>query len=381
MQQLRPQRSTRPLAQASPAPRRDVLEQLCWAGAYVLCAESAKPRHVYSSILSQLAGSKRKRSSGFAPEHACDSCNDFLLKLPAHCPLAGPAKFVVLDQAQRLGKASMLGTILRARELAHANISVVLVSSYGWGSGAFQSEPRPGACVAFPAYSQEQMLQILAQGQPPCEPDEQLYRCAGAPREAAPPCSSRGAAPAPAARPALRRASGLRPLLPSSGRRTATARALPPGRRAELPAAPAAARRRFLESVVVQQFWQVTRRLADLQALARALYPTYARPLQQGLVARPVDGPGAAVLYSKMAPQVAQLLQRFEPGAATLARPARLAGGWTPAQRPAHAAAAAAAPTPPPPLPLSGHGHGRSACRAASCCCCGWLAPGHSLAL
>jgi hypothetical protein len=188
-----------------------VLEQLCWTGAYVLCSESAKPRHVYSSILSQLAGAKRKRSSGFAPEHACDSCNDFLLKLPAHCPPAGPARFILLDQAQRLGKGAALGTILRARELARANVSVVLISSFGWGSGAFQGEARPGACVAFPAYSREQAAQILLQQRPAAEPDEQLYRCAaleGA--SAAPPAACAGSGPCRRAAP--RPPSPLSPL-------------------------------------------------------------------------------------------------------------------------------------------------------------------------
>eukprot|EP00793_Prasinoderma_coloniale_P003317 PRCOL_00005952-RA len=100
--------------------------------------------------------------------YGVDRVDDFLEKLARACPLDGPTHYIVLEQAERLRTRAAFPALLalmRARELAGANVHVVLVSRSGWDEyEAFGptggAEPIP---VAFPAYSDADLVRVLAQ--------------------------------------------------------------------------------------------------------------------------------------------------------------------------------------------------------------------------
>lgn len=60
---------------------RDVLKTCGCRHAYVSCTDTLRPAQFLSSILTQLNGTKRKRTSGYQNQQPCDNMGHFLLKL------------------------------------------------------------------------------------------------------------------------------------------------------------------------------------------------------------------------------------------------------------------------------------------------------------
>lgn len=167
--------------------------------AAVSCLECHAPRLLFDAVLSQLreaqararaaAGGPSEQGEGIdgagppatpqAPsKRGMDRVDDFLEKLARLCPLSGAAHYVVLEQAERLraprANFQVLLALMRARELAGANVHVVLVSRLGWDSFSACSstgaaEPMP---LAFPAYSDADLVRVLAQMRYPLRSEE-----------------------------------------------------------------------------------------------------------------------------------------------------------------------------------------------------------------
>lgn len=135
-----------------------------------------KPKDVFTSAASQLTSIKRKREESFQPTCSSDNVNDFLQKLkdpplgPGTCPV------LVLDNVDKvIRSASWLSSIVRCREQqGGASLSVILISSVAWGSGALMHLP-PITTLHFPAYQREELVEVLMKDCPASAPT-QLYR-------------------------------------------------------------------------------------------------------------------------------------------------------------------------------------------------------------
>jgi hypothetical protein len=143
----------------------ELLRALGVRHAYVNCVESARTRHVLSSILLQLGGGARRRQDGYAGGARCDSLADFLRAVPAALARrgGGPA-WVVLDNAQRLAATDLLTGLMRA---AAGALGLLMIGPVPWDSGRFVDvlhNVLPPTTVLFPAYNHEQLITVRQGG-------------------------------------------------------------------------------------------------------------------------------------------------------------------------------------------------------------------------
>lgn len=164
---------------------KDLMQTLRAKHAYVNCLESATPRQVFLAVLSQLKGSKRRKSTGYMADMKCDRLADFLPALSATIEASTrETVFIVLDEAEKLRKPKgcnmpdtefILPAFLRLPELCRRKISVILISKLGWSSfhSSHMAEVEP-SLIFFPSYSQDEITQILCQS--PAVEDTKLYK-------------------------------------------------------------------------------------------------------------------------------------------------------------------------------------------------------------
>eukprot|EP00200_Dunaliella_tertiolecta_P008688 CAMPEP_0202374548 /NCGR_PEP_ID=MMETSP1127-20130417/5357_1 /ASSEMBLY_ACC=CAM_ASM_000462 /TAXON_ID=3047 /ORGANISM="Dunaliella tertiolecta, Strain CCMP1320" /LENGTH=357 /DNA_ID=CAMNT_0048971733 /DNA_START=47 /DNA_END=1117 /DNA_ORIENTATION=+ len=142
---------------------RDCVQSMGRHHAYFEVGNTSKPRHLFSSVLSQLHRFKRKRDKGYAGV-VCDSPTEFMVEVAKACPAnQASTAFIILDNVHLLAKGTLLQALLHTASYAGANVQFILVSRHGWVASEFCE----GTCsdglpqVFFPAYSEEQLLSIL----------------------------------------------------------------------------------------------------------------------------------------------------------------------------------------------------------------------------
>ncbi|WIA11184.1 hypothetical protein OEZ85_011314 [Tetradesmus obliquus] len=199
--------------------------------AYISCCKTLKLRCLLASALAQLSqGGKRKRAQAYAA--AAGSESSLIWELAAACPADQPSRLLVLDDVQQLLAAAEgpLSSLLALREQAGANVSLLLLSR-AQPSALGLLGLLPGiVAIAFAAYSEAQLVDILAAAGPPA---------------ATMPSSS---------------------LTNSSSLTTSSTQQQQQQRRLY---------RDFLANLVVQQFKVMSRCLPDLASQAAALWPRY----------------------------------------------------------------------------------------------------------
>uniref|UniRef100_A0A383W9P4 Uncharacterized protein n=1 Tax=Tetradesmus obliquus TaxID=3088 RepID=A0A383W9P4_TETOB len=193
--------------------------------AYISCCKTLKLRCLLASALAQLSqGGKRKRAQAYAAAPGSES--SLIWELAAACPADQPSRLLVLDDVQQLLAAAEgpLPSLLALREQAGANVSLLLLSR-AQPSALGLLGLLPGiVAVAFPAYSEAQLVDILAAAGPPAA------------------------------------------TMPSSSLTTSSTQQQKQQRRLY---------RDFLQNLVVQQFKVMSRCLPDLASQAAALWPRY----------------------------------------------------------------------------------------------------------
>ncbi|KAJ2782951.1 hypothetical protein H4R18_001967 [Coemansia javaensis] len=132
-------------------------------------------RLLFERVLNAWAGHVPTAAGRYGNYARCDTVVDFVNGARALLQgRGGEAHYIVVDQAERLRDrgATLLAALARLRELAGANVAVVLLSTVVWD----KFRPRHGGApdphaVFFPYYSKEQVLAIIARDCPADEPE------------------------------------------------------------------------------------------------------------------------------------------------------------------------------------------------------------------
>eukprot|EP00198_Chlamydomonas_reinhardtii_P012717 XP_001702054.1 origin recognition complex subunit 5 [Chlamydomonas reinhardtii] len=215
--------------------------------AYTTLPQEYKLRQLFNALLSQLWGLKRKRDAGFGATAGADSWNEFAEAVAAVCPPgAARCSVLVLDNLEWGAHKNMLPQLLAAIRWQRASLVVVAITSTApqdlrYGPAVGLGLPLMHG-VHFPAYSREQLAEVLA-ANPPTG-----YGTDASATECRPPGSAQPQRPPP-----------------------------PPGLLRELWG-------EFCRACVANNFSAVSRSAADLAAVAGWLWPIYSRPLQEGRV-------------------------------------------------------------------------------------------------
>ncbi|KAK9809599.1 hypothetical protein WJX73_006476 [Symbiochloris irregularis] len=204
---------------------REVFASLKVPCAHISCNEHRAAKALLLSVAAQFKGRKRGHWDSGSGESRSEQVSDVLWQLPGLAPPHMPAHYIILDHAHRLASLPVLQILMRLRELTGANIGIVLLSHLAGGSGFLQHGSHncpPAVEIAFPDYTDNQLVQILALSAPLDEV----------------PAQDKG------------------PML--------------------------AAYHAFLLSVVLPLVARSSRRVEDLHAVAQKMWPAYLRPVREG---------------------------------------------------------------------------------------------------
>jgi origin recognition complex subunit 5 len=154
---------------------RDVLGTLGRPFAYTSLVDSHGPRLLLDALVEELAPNLRGLDE---KDLRCANLADLVQILRKGLPEAGPAVFLVIDEATRVldwrGGEHLLPALMKLAELTGRNVGCVLVATQGWDAFRTAGGARPPVPVFFDAYTKAQLLKVLLL-EKPIGADERLY--------------------------------------------------------------------------------------------------------------------------------------------------------------------------------------------------------------